>query len=229
MRSFVPVIAAFLTLLLAATAGADTVSTNDLPGRIQQQYETLRGFKADFTQTLTNAASGQQDTRTGAMAVLQPGLVRWEAKENDPEVFVIGESEVWNYFPEEELAIRYPKEEVMEASRTMVRLMSGQARLNEDFRVADQGLDNGRIKLRLTPLEPEPTLVLAYLWVEPESALIAKILLVDFYGNGNEVELRNLRLNPLLTPEQFQFTPPEGVEVQDNLLPPVPDSPTPEG
>ena len=91
--------------------------------------------------------------------------------------------------------------------------------MDEDFVITTQGPDGtagGLTKLRLVPKEPEPSLVLGYVWVEEGSGMIRKVLLVDFYGNGNQVELADLRLNPDLDDELFRFTPPAGVVVEDN-------------
>ena len=199
----------------SATASAQS---DDLTARIQGNYDSLTGFEARFTQVLTNAASGQSETRNGEITFRQPRLIRWETDTPERELLLVGEDAVWSYFPEDATAIRYRPEEVLR-SKTMLRFLSGRARLDEDFVITNQGPDGtagGLTKLRLVPKEPEPSLVLGYVWVEEGSGMIRKVLLVDFYGNGNQVELADLRLNPDLDDELFRFTPPAGVVVEDN-------------
>jgi outer membrane lipoprotein carrier protein len=48
--------------------------------------------------------------------------------------------------------------------------------------------------------------------------MLGKVLIVDFFGNGNELDLSDLKLNQLLDQDLFTFVPPEGVDVEDNSL-----------
>ncbi len=91
-------------------------------------------------------------------------------------------------------------------------------KLEEDFVVENQGNENGLIKLKLLPLEPETGLVLAFVWVDPVKKMMAKTLVVDFYGNGNEVSMTNIEIDPEVDDAMFEFTPPKGVDVEDNTL-----------
>lgn len=211
MKGTISILLMALTLVLIS----QHAHGEEITRRIQQQYDALEGFTAGFSQTLTNAASGEVETRRGKIAFLQPSLVRWETTEPEKELLIVGEDAVWNYFSEDGIAIKYPLSQVLN-SKTMIRFLSGKARLEDDFAIEVQGREDRMIKMRLTPKEPEPSLVLAYLWVDPNTHLIRSVLLVDFYGNGNQVNLQNLELNPKLSRSFFRFTPPAGVEVQDN-------------
>ena len=204
-----------LLIIALLVLGNTAFAAESLTARIQKQYDSLKGFEADFVQTLTNAAALQHEERAGHISFQQPGLIRWETSRPDRELLVVGEKEVWNYFPEDKTVIKYPAAQILE-SKTMVRFLSGQAKLDEDFKVEDQGDDGGIRKLRLTPKQPEPGLVSATVWADPQSALIRKVTLVDFYGNSNQVELTTLKLNPQTSRETFTFTPPAGVKIQDN-------------
>ena len=77
-------------------------------------------------------------------------------------------------------------------------------------------VEDGLTKLRLIPKEPEPTLVLAYIWVDAKTSLLGRVLIVDFFGNGNQVSLSNLVLDKKPDAKIFEFTPPAGSQVKDN-------------
>lgn len=205
-----------LALLLAAfLAAAPALAQSDLPDRIQARYETLRTFRAEFTQDLTNAASGEVSTRTGTISFENPSLVRWETISPDPELLVVGVDAVWDYFPDEQLAIRYAVDQLFD-SKTMIRFLSGQANLRDDFSIEIQEVEDGLVKIKLIPFEPEPGLVLGYIWVDEETALIHKVLVVDFFANGNMVSLEHMEVDVSLRMREFEFEPPEGVDVEDN-------------
>ncbi|WP_319781285.1 outer membrane lipoprotein chaperone LolA [Maridesulfovibrio sp.] len=197
-------------LSFSSIAGAD-----ELTSEIQKTYDSIKTFSADFTQTLTNAASKEQDIRSGKIVFKQPSLLRWESVKPEPELLIVGESVVWDYFPEDELALKYRTQQLFN-SKTMIKFISGQAKLEEDFVVENQGDDNGLIKLKLLPLEPETGMVLAFAWIDPSKKMMSKVLVVDFYGNGNEVSMSNIEIDPDVDAAAFEFTPPEGVNVEDN-------------
>jgi len=205
-------VAAVLLAFLAVPAKAQ--ENDGITGRIQKQYESLRSFKADIVQELTNGANKETRTRKGHIAFCSPGHVRWETTEPEPELIVAGDGPVWDYFADEEAAYKYPREQVM-GGKTMLRFLSGQARLDEDFWVEEHA-EGPLVRLELIPKEPEPNLVKAEAWVTDEMAMLTRVKIVDFFGNINDVRLENLVLNPDLPDSLFAFTPPKGTEILDN-------------
>lgn len=213
-----------LTAATVFAAQKATPAPEDLPDLIQQRYETLHTFRADFVQELTNVASGDVEVRKGRIWFKEPSQVRWETTTPEKELLVVGAKHAWDYIEDEKLAIKYSVAGLLD-SKTMLRFLSGQANLKEDFIVKTewQGADQVRAKwgkecavIQLVPKEAEPGMVLAYLGVDPETGLLRRIMIVDFYGNGNEVRLSNLELDPELPQSMFVFAPPEGTQVEDN-------------
>lgn len=208
-----------LMLALAATMQPGLAQANKIADAIQKRYDATQFFQADFQQELSNAASGGVEKRSGRIIFKQPSLVRWETLKPEKELLVVGQKAVWDYFESEKVVLKYRPSQVFN-SKTMIRFLSGKANLKEDFKVEEQGLDNGLIKLRLIPKEPEPTMVLAYLWVDPKSNMIGRVLIVDFYGNGNQMTLQNISTDKRPDANAFEFTPPQGVQVKDNTKSP---------
>ncbi len=193
---------------LAAQAEAGIVE------KIQRRYESIQSFQAGFTQKLTVAASRESEQRQGTLYFLHPGLIRWETVSPEPELLIVGSEVVWNYFEEEDIAYRYAVEDVL-GSATVLKILSGQARLDEDFLTeVDLAEETAATVIRLRPRVPDRSLVEATILVDPETFLLQQVLAVDFYGNTNQVVLHDLRLDPDLAPSLFEFTPPEGVLVR---------------
>lgn len=216
----------YICFFAVGTVSAENSTPADLPDLIQQRYESLKTFHADFIQELTNVASGETDLRKGRIWFQQPSKVRWETMEPEKELLVVGPEFAWNYIEEEELAIKYSVESLLD-SKTVIRFISGQANIKEDFIVKTEwpGADEVRAKwgkgftvLQLLPKEPEPGMVLAFIGVEPDTGLLRQVMIVDFYGNGNELRLSNVTQNVDLTEDMFVFTPPEGTQVEDNTM-----------
>lgn len=214
----------FGVLFASPSMAAEPVSPDELPDLIQKRYETLKTFQADFVQELTNVASGEVDQRIGKIWYRQPSQVRWLTESPEKELLLVGSEYAWNYIEDEELAIKYNVSSIL-SSKTILRFISGQANLKEDFIVRTQweGDEGVREKwgkdytvLKLIPHEAEPGLVLAFIGVEPDTGLLRQVMIVDFYGNGNELRLSNVEVDVELSDDMFQFTPPEGVMVEDN-------------
>ena len=209
VRKILIMFAVIVSALLPAAAQA-----NKIADAIQKRYDSLNSFQSDFQQELTNAASGSVEKRSGKIWFKQ-SLVRWETHKPEKELLVVGKSAVWNYFEADNVAMKYRTSQVFN-SKTMIRFLSGKANLKEDFKIEEQGNENGMVKLRLVPKEPEPTMVLAYIWVDTKTSLLGRVLIVDFFGNGNQVSLTNLSLDKRADAKLFEFTPPSGAQVKDN-------------
>lgn len=204
---------ACLALALPPTPGF----CGDITQRMQRQYETLESFRAEFTQVLTNALSHESEERAGSIEFLQPSLVRWETATPEQEVLVVGQQHVWDYFPEDGVAFKYRLDQMFD-SKTMLRFLSGKANIREDFVVDKKSREDGLVHLVLIPKEPEPGLVRAEAWIDPDTALLQGVLIEDFYGNTNRLSLQNIELDVDLAPEDFDFTPPDDAIVQDSTV-----------
>lgn len=211
IRAFVGGVA--LAVILWGMAGA-AQAEEGIVEKIQRRYEFIQAFQAEFTQELTVAASRESEVRRGILYFRHPGLIRWETVSPEPELLIVGSEVVWNYFEDEEIAYRYAVEDVL-GSATVLKILSGQARLDDDFLTeVDLAEDAGATVIRLRPRIPEPSLVEATIWVDPATFLLQQVVALDFYGNTNQVALHDLRLDPDLDPSLFKFTPPEGVLVR---------------
>ena len=210
MKIIVLFLACFLVPGLGQTAFASAPDL-DLARKVQERYDALQALQTDYVQVLTSAATRDQEERTGRIYFKKPLLIRWVAETPEPELLVMDGEKVWNYFPDEETVYEYEAEDVL-SSRAMLNFISGRARLTEDFRVEHQGKENGLNMLKLTPKNPEPDLVLAYLRVD-EEGLLHGIKLVDFFGNENELCFKSLKIDPELSADKFIFEAPETAEV----------------
>jgi outer membrane lipoprotein carrier protein len=206
---------------VAAAVLPSMAKASKLTDAIQKRYDSLSSFQADFQQELTNAASGSVEKRSGKIWFKLPNQVRWDTQKPEHELLVVGQHHVWDYFEADKVVMKYRSNQVFNAkTKSILKFLSGKANLKEDFKVEEQGLEDGLTKLRLIPKEPEPNMVLAYLWVDAKAAMVARVLIVDFYGNGNQVNLSGLVLDKRTDAKMFDFTPPAGVQVRDNTKQP---------
>jgi outer membrane lipoprotein carrier protein len=207
----------FLMGLVFVLTGVWCAQASDLSDQIQKRYDTLQSFQGFFLQKLTNASSREVQERLGSITFKRPRFIRWETTSPENELLIIGQDTVWEYFPEEETVYRYSVEQVL-SSKTMIRFLSGEANLKDDFIVEDLGTDGEFRHLRIIPREPEPNLVEGELWVRPGQDMLEKIKLVDFFGNINELELTGLQLDVEVDAKEFTLDPPKGTEVIEGMV-----------
>lgn len=200
-------------LVMSATSLALPAS-DPLVQELQQRYGAMKGFTAVFNQTLTHQESGSVENRKGTLAFEKPQRLRWETAKPHPELLVINEKEIWDYLPDEALAYRYAPE-VAQDSRSIIQVVTGQSRLDQDFVVERLSDEDGLAVLRLFPKEPATQLVEATLWVDPATKLIKKALILDFYGNSNAIAFTSLKPDTTSPAGTFAFTPPKDVDVED--------------
>ena len=205
-----------LCVLTIVLGGVLSVHAEDLADRIQRRYDTLQSFRGFFLQKLTNASSREVQERLGNIVFVRPRFIRWETTSPENELLIIGKDTVWEYFPEEETVYRYSVEQVLD-SKTMIRFLSGEANLKDDFTIRDMGMDGDLHRLKLIPKEPEPSLVEGEVWVRPGQDMLERIRLVDFFGNVNELELSGLEIDVPVDVKEFTLEPPEGTDVIDGL------------
>lgn len=206
---------ALAVLAAAVLLWSGPVLGSDLTRGIQKKYQSIQSLKTDFLQKLTNASSGEVEDHYGRIYFRKPGHIRWEEERPGQELLIVNGEVAWDYFPEEGVAYKYGLEEKFE-SQTMLKFITGDVDLAGDFRIERQGMEQGWAKIKLVPKKPEPNLVLAYIWVEEQSSLLRQVLLVDFFGNGNQLTFSNLELNIELDDALFEFTPPEDAIVREN-------------
>lgn len=201
---------------------AAPVFAADMAAAIQARYEKTGSFSADFEQTLTHKESGSVEKRQGKLLFKKPLLIHWQTAKPHEETLVVTGKEIWNYLPDEAIAYRYPLTLVQD-SRSIIQVITGQAALTKDFDVKPEGKENGLDKLRLFPKEPAPQMVEAIIWVEPDTGYIKRANILDFYGNSNEIRFTSFAPDVSIKTSDFSFTPPKGIEVEDRIESAVPE------
>jgi len=210
-----------LCLLILAGSSPYAHAVQDVTAvaaKVQAAYADMQSFSADFKQELFQRDSGITQKRSGTILFQRPLRVRWETAAPHAELLMVTDKEIWNYLPDEELAYRYSRQ-LAEDSRSLIQVITGQSALTRDFDVesAQETVDGDLIHLLLFPKEPTTELTEAQLWIDPVTSLIHRAMVMDFYGNTNTVELRDLRKNTSIPASRFTFTPPAGTDVEDHV------------
>ncbi|MDO5536817.1 MAG: outer-membrane lipoprotein carrier protein LolA [Desulfovibrionaceae bacterium] len=205
-----------LSLALLPAAAGPALAAGDIAVTIRDRYAALGSFQAEFTQYLLHRESGQKEKREGTLYFKKPLFISWETKKPAAENLIINDREIWDYIVDEGVAYRYPRELVND-SRSLIQVVTGQALFSQDFDLAGTGTEGRLTVLTLYPKDPVPTLVEARLYVDPEKGYIQRAVITDFYGNENDVRFTSFIPDARIPDKTFRFTPPKGVDVEDRV------------
>ncbi len=204
-----------LCLVLSFICSFSLGHAASIEAEIQKKYKQIKTIKTIFQQTLDHKESGSVQKRKGTLLFQKPFLVRWETKDPSAELLLITNKIVWNYLPDEEVAYKYTPD-IVEGSRPLVQVITGQAQLNKDFSVENMGKDGSYTKLHLYPNDPTPQMVEAFIWVD-KKYIIRKASIIDFYGNSNTLHFTSVETNVTFPSNTFSFKPPKGVDVENGM------------
>ncbi len=214
LRSFI----AGALVVLSATVAAQSTSapTADATARdLQQKYDRVTDFSADFVHAYRGGVLKQQATERGNLLVKKPGKMRWEYTAPEKKLFVSDGRKIYSYIPQDKQVVvgTMPRDE--QASSPAL-FLTGKGNLTRDFNVAfDKVADAppGSLALKLTPKRPEPEYESLTLVVEPKTLSLQMLITVDAQGGRSVFTFTNLKENIGLTDSQFVFKMPPNVDV----------------
>ena len=206
--------ALIVTLAAPALPSADPQATADeLARRIQTRYEAVRDFTANFTQTTRSALLPQTSTEQGSVKIRKPGLMRWEYTEPERKTAGSDGKDFYIYVAADRVvtyqALPRPGEET-----TALLFLSGRGNLATDYSAhlpANQPA--GEWHLALTPRRAQDTYSYVILIVDRQSLRLKGLETVEPEGGRSTIRFTNYRENVGLSPGEFQFARPRGVEV----------------
>src|SRR6185436_20856678 len=76
-------------------------SPDALARSLQQRYEGIRDFSADFTHTYRGGALRTQTREQGTVSVKKPGRMRWIYVKPEKKEFVSDGQKIYSYIPQD--------------------------------------------------------------------------------------------------------------------------------
>ncbi len=213
--------AAALALLAAAllpqAAGAAAAQ------RLAAFLEDTRALRARFVQEVLAEDGTPTERASGTLAVLRPGRFRWDYREPYRQLIVADGERLWIY--DEDLAQVTVRPQARALGRTPLQILGAPAgRALEGFAVRELGLRGGLEWVELLPQGGDGAADFERIRVGFAGPRLARMELVDAYGQTVRLRFEAVERNPALAPSLFRFTPPPGVDVVREAAP----RPTPE-
>lgn len=179
---------------------------------VQARYDATTDLSGDVIQETNVVRLNKTIMARGTVAFKKPGKMRWELANGDREVIVSDGKTLWMYRPEDQQVLRMPFDSAFRSS-TPISFLTGVGKIAENFRVAFEGAEDGRLRLRLEPKRQEADVGVLWLLVDATSFDIVGAEVQDPLGNRSKLTFQNVRRNQGLSDTLFEFAVPAGVDV----------------
>ncbi|MDX1705451.1 outer membrane lipoprotein chaperone LolA [Pseudidiomarina sp.] len=198
-----------LTLMVSSLSQAHA-ATADKDALIER-LAGLATLQAEFSQQVTDPAGELVQQLHGRLALARPSYLYWQTDAPDETLMVADGGNLWYYNPFVEQVTVYEQAEAMEQSPLLL-LLDANAQAWSHYTVKQEG--------NSFALQPSPSAdtqqSLQLIFAEDQNnAALQRIILDDGQGQISTIELENPRLNQPVERDLFEFTLPEGVDLDD--------------
>ncbi len=212
-----------LTLLLTvvlnglAPQGAQppVPSATDLARAVQDKYDAVQDFSADFVHRYRGGVLRKEATERGTVLIKKPGLMRWTYTSPESKLFVSDGLRMYAYIPEDRQVIVSELPTGNQAT-TSALFLAGKGSITRDFVASYPATPDpapGSVTLRLTPKTQQAEYDALTLVVARGTLRLMKLVTEDAQGGESTFTFTNLRENARIPDKEFHFTIPRGVDV----------------
>ena len=193
------IVVAWLVVGAPCHAQAPNRSPQDLQQALQQRYELVLDFSADFIHTY------------------EGGMLRTRLVERGTMLFVSDGERLYSYLPEDRQVIigRLPDDN---AATTPALFLAGAGDFVDDFTAAFDAVQDppaDSYVLRLTPTRTERDFEFLTLVIDASTLAIVRLISYDLQGGVSTFVFSNLQENQGLSDTPFTFEIPPGTDVID--------------
>jgi outer membrane lipoprotein carrier protein len=204
---------ATLLLLTPAAGGQARPSAYETAATIQQKYDRVKDFTADFTHKYEGGVLNRKSIERGTVQIKKPGRMRWEYTSPEKKLFVSDGRTVYSHIPADKQVIVSSVPPDDEAT-TAVLFLAGKGNLTRDFNVKYvEGAADGLLTLRLDPKHKQRDYDWLVLGVDQKTLQIRSLTAADQQGGRSTFQFSNYRENVGLADSVFAFRIPKGTDV----------------
>lgn len=210
--------ALFVSAALAAQA-APAPTPEQFAARVQQRYDSIRDFEAEFVQTYQGGLLKTKTSERGTVAIKRPGRMRWVYTRPERKEFVSDGTRIYSYMPADKQVIVSP---IPKDQTTPALFLAGKGHLVRDFTASFTeiaGAAPGITGLKLVPKRSDPDVEWLILGVDSKTLQLRQLVTADRQGGQSSFTFTKLKENRGLSDKIFEFRIPRGVDVVTSGVP----------
>jgi len=200
----------------AVPTAADPTAA-ELAAALQQKYDRIRDFSADFIQSYTGGVLKKKLTaERGSLWVRKPGKMRWDYKSPEVKEFVSDGNKTYFYVPEDKqvFVASLPADDSVS---TRILFLAGKGNLTRDFTPSlvalPTGAPPGSRALKLVPRAAQADFEWLMLFVDPATLALRGLASTDAQGGTSTFTFNNVKENVGVSDKVFVFKMPRGVDL----------------
>lgn len=202
MKIFIAVMLAFC-LCINAQAGEDAEQ------RVNQFFEHVSTFKADFVQQVFSEDGTLIQGSEGILKLKRPGRFLWEYRIPSQQLILADGKNLWIYDAElEQVSIKGIDEALGAAP---IVLLTENRPLSENFDVQETGSREGLEWIELIPHTQDTEF--SQIEFGMDGINIVQMELHDQFGQKTVIRFENSQTNINIPDSEFMFIPPDNVDV----------------
>lgn len=206
-------LSALLLTAPAAAAGQTRPAAVETARAVQQKYDRVKDFTADFTHVYEGGVLKKKSTERGTVQIKKPGMMRWEYTAPEKKTFVSDGHKIYSSIPADKQVIVASMPADDEAT-TAVLFLAGKGNLTRDFNVSyGETSADGTWTLRLDPRQKQRDYDWLVLGIDPKTMQIRSLTAADQQGGRSTFEFSSYRENTGLADSVFVFKIPKGFDV----------------
>jgi len=190
---------------LATTMSAVANDADILAGFVSE----LKTYEARFEQSQCDPRGIQVQFSTGFMALSRPGKFRWVYETPYEQQLISDGESLWVYDPDLDQATRKALTGSIDTSPIMI--LMDEKPLTEVYDIRLVGEDDGMRWFSLMAHDGRSDFNQILIGMDEQG--LASMQLIDAFDNVTRVSFMDRKVNRPLDMDQFDFTPPEGVDV----------------
>jgi outer membrane lipoprotein carrier protein len=203
----------FLLILLLLAPAQARPAASDTARALQQKYDHVKDFTADFTHVYEGGVLKKTARETGTVQIKKPGMMRWDYTTPERKEFVSDGHKVYSYVPTDKQVIvsTMPSDD---QATTAVLFLTGKGNLTRDFDVSyADGAAPDTWALRLDPRRKQRDYDWLVLVVDRSTLQIRGLTAADQQGGTSTFTFTNYRENTGVPDKAFEFKIPRGTDV----------------
>ena len=204
----------FLFLLPAGPPAQPRPAATETARAIQQKYDRVADFIADFTHTYEGGVLKKKSVEHGTVQIKKPGRMRWDYTSPEKKLFVADGRKVYSYIPADKQVVVSNLPQTDNATAAVL-FLAGKGNLTRDFVVTydTQAETPDTWALRLDPRQKQGDYDWLVLVVDRRTLQIRALTAADKDGGRSTFAFTNYRENAAVPDKAFEFKIPRGVDV----------------
>jgi len=204
LKRFSLILAGVLSLSVGSVQAEE-----DAVSRLNQFVAEVSEFQAMFTQTVVDSEGNIVEQADGEFLLSRPGKFRWDYVTPYPQQIVADGQRIWFYDEDlEQITVKSQDETLAD---TPAGLLSGKSMPEDAYNITAVEKNDNLQWVELTPKDAESNFQRVQLGFDETG--LQQMLMTDAFDQQTNLQFTEVKINPSLAADRFNFIPPAGVDV----------------